>query len=121
MPTSSEKFPSVADFDDDVCAACGELLRFDGTCGTADCDGPSSSSGEVTSYTARTVSLDPYRTEGVSVFAGYSRGIAVAEAILEEHGLDVTITLPNDVHYVGTHFRAGFHEVLPDVEIPSAV
>lgn len=66
------------------------------------------------------VSLDEYRTEGVSVFGGYGRGIAVAAAIFMEHGTDVTITLPEDVVYVDSHFRAGFREVLPDVEIPDA-
>jgi len=81
------------------------------------------SSGEKASAEAKgptEVSLDPYRSEGVWVFTGHLRGTQVAEAILEEFGTNVSITLPDDVCYVGTHFRAGFHEVLPDAEIPTA-
>lgn len=61
-----------------------------------------------------TVSLDPYRTPGVSVFGGTEWGRLVAEAIKDEYGEDVEIAIPHDVIYISTHFRAGFAEVLPD-------
>jgi len=121
MSTPIEKPPKAADFDDDYCDECGELIRVDGRCGTPDCDGPRSSSGEVKSYTARTVSLDAYRSEGVSVFCGRERGRLVAEAIRDDYGEGVAISVPEDTITICHSFRAGFHEVLPDVEIPSAV
>ena len=63
------------------------------------------------------VSLDPYRSDGVLVFLGYSRGMKVAEDIKEEYGTDVSIVIPDDVLYICTHFKAGFHEVLSNVEL----
>lgn len=66
-----------------------------------------------------TVSLDPYRTEGTTVYAGFDRGKAVAEEIEDTYGRKVEIEVPEDVHHIGSHFRAGFHSVLPHVIIPS--
>lgn len=66
----------------------------------------------------RKVSLDDYRSKGICVFSGTNRGKAVAKAIKEEHGENVQITVPKDVFYIDTHFRAGFNKVLPSVKVP---
>lgn len=65
------------------------------------------------------VSLHPYRTDGVRVFAGYERGKVVAEAIKEDYGEYVTVEVPEDVLCITTAFKSGFASVLPDVKIPS--
>lgn len=66
-----------------------------------------------------TVSLDKYRTPGVRVFTGRERGIVVAEAIKEEYGEDVAISVPDDVFCVANGFIRGFATVLPHVQIPA--
>ena len=65
-----------------------------------------------------TVSLDPYRTKGVRIFLGRGRGQAVARAIKEKYGTDISLTVPSDVYLIDRGFRIGFNKVLPNVDIP---
>lgn len=60
------------------------------------------------------VSLDPYRTKGVTVFSGIDRGKVVAEEIKKQYGEDVEIIIPDDVICISHSFINGIESVLPE-------
>lgn len=65
------------------------------------------------------VSLDEYRSDGVSVFSGEKRGKRVAEEIKKEFGIKkIQLVIPPDVFYIDRSFKRGFNKILPQVKMP---
>lgn len=67
---------------------------------------------------SQTVSLDPYRTEGVQVFAGRNRGRLVGESIRDQYGPEADISVPDDVISISRGFQYSLKKVLPNASFP---